>query len=1022
MTVILGLDIGIGSCGWALVRSAPYDILACGSRGFTIPEHPKDKKLTNAVRREARGQRRVIRRRRLRLQDVKRTLANHGLPLPGGMTKGTPAGQVWQWRADALQRALAPEELAAVLIHIAKHRGFKSNSKRDRDNKSEGGALLKAIAERGLKSAAYPSFGTMLARDPDFAGQKRNRANQYRLTPLRQDIENETTKIFERQRALGQTAASQELEAKFCAIAFRQRPLQDSIKLLGKCQLDPSHRRASKFAPSFERFRYLQKLANLRISVPGAEPRALSDAERQIAIGLMGRNKNISYKKLRKALNLADYERFEGLSRKAKDPESSDLGKFEGTALLRETLGEVHWANLTARQPGDLDDAIAAIQFNEMPETIEQALGETGLAAADRDCLMDNLGSFARLKGAAHISAFACRKLLPHLEAGADYATACRLSGYDHTAVVGSRLDAVNNPVVKKTLRECIRQIEVVIQTFGLPDEIHLEMARDVGKSVEERNAIAKGNDDRRTDRRRRRQQFEELFERQPSDDELAAFEHWQEQHQRCPYCDHGIDALSLVASKNDVQIDHILPYSRSGDNSFRNKVLVHTGCNQDKKNRTPFEWFGADKARWEAFETAIEAHNGLHKQKKRNLKNKTFALRESEYRDRHLNDTRYAMRVLRQELRIRFGVLGENERFFAVPGAVTAMCRRAWGLDSLKKDNVLADRDHALDAMVVATVTRSMLQRATKDYQKIEIEGRGRFIPNIHPPMDDAHAFRRLLADQAQAVFVSRSETRRGRGALHDATLYGIREGEDGPEQITRKAVVDLKAKDLERLAGDPVRQETLRRMLSEWLDAAAAAGMKPAKYFETSAPRMHAKNNNGPVIRCVRLVRNKQIKEPFRVRRGESEAIAENTGLASVDVFKWEGGYFLMPIRNNMIHGDRTKKNPPQPRLIHRKKMVDPHQFTYLFTLYPGSFFTAVTASGKVHEGYFRTLDSTSGELKYGPQENYMIDPVKRFKTKTLSSFVKYQVDRLGNRSTIKQETRVWHGVALSSPKPPD
>lgn len=64
-----------------------------------------------------------------------------------------------------------------------------------------------------------------------------------------------------------------------------------------------------------------------------------------------------------------------------------------------------------------------------------------------------------------------------------------------------------------------------------------------------------------------------------------------------CPYCGNQPKrpALTerLAASGTDCEIDHIQPYSISGDNSLNNKVLCHTDCNRAKKNRTPREWWG---------------------------------------------------------------------------------------------------------------------------------------------------------------------------------------------------------------------------------------------------------------------------------------------------------------------------------------------------------------------------------------------------------------------------------------------
>ena len=81
---ILGIDLGISSLGWAVVE---YDkdndennkIIDCGVRLFTAAETPKEKESPNKVRREARGLRRVIKRRRVRMNKIKRLCQKYHL-------------------------------------------------------------------------------------------------------------------------------------------------------------------------------------------------------------------------------------------------------------------------------------------------------------------------------------------------------------------------------------------------------------------------------------------------------------------------------------------------------------------------------------------------------------------------------------------------------------------------------------------------------------------------------------------------------------------------------------------------------------------------------------------------------------------------------------------------------------------------------------------------------------------------------------------------------------------------------
>ena len=107
------------------------------------------------------------------------------------------------------------------------------------------------------------------------------------------------------------------------------------------------------------------------------------------------------------------------------------------------------------------------------------------------------------------------------------------------------------------------------------------------------------------------------------------------------------------MAGDNSVQIDHILPWSRFGDDSYSNKTLCLTRANQDKKGRTPFEWFHVERGpkEWEAFIARVDSlrTDGF---KKRNYKLRDAEEAADKFRARNLNDTRWTSRLLAEALK----------------------------------------------------------------------------------------------------------------------------------------------------------------------------------------------------------------------------------------------------------------------------------------------------------------------------------------------------------------------------------
>ena len=295
---ILGIDLGIASCGWGVIEVGEADgsIIATGVRCFDAPLIDKTGEPKSATRRTARGQRRIVRRRRQRMNVIRGLLLEYGVltdrssdALRHALRRISPnaaGSQVTPWtlRAATHERLLTNDELAVVLGHIARHRGFRSNSKSEAGANAadETSKMKKAMEATREGLAKYHSFGDMIANDPKFADRKRNRDKDYSHTAKRSDLEDEVRAIFRAQLRLGSATATERLLRSFMDAAFFQRPLQDSEDKVGECPFEPGQKRAARRAPSFELFRFLSRLANLRLNVGRAE-RALTVEEIAIA-------------------------------------------------------------------------------------------------------------------------------------------------------------------------------------------------------------------------------------------------------------------------------------------------------------------------------------------------------------------------------------------------------------------------------------------------------------------------------------------------------------------------------------------------------------------------------------------------------------------------------------------------------------------------------------------------------------------------------------------------------------------
>ncbi|MBD3810290.1 MAG: type II CRISPR RNA-guided endonuclease Cas9, partial [Sulfuricurvum sp.] len=194
----------------------------------------------------------------------------------------------------------------------------------------------------------------------------------------------------------------------------------------------------------------------------------------------------------------------------------------------------------------------------------------------------------------------------------------------------------------------------------------------------------------------------------------------YEQQSEICPYTGEHIK-LERLFDEGYCEIDHILPRSRSADDSMANKVLVMSKANQDKSNRTPFEWFGHDTYVWERYEARINTITNRSKMgagKINRLLKKNFDENsEKEFMNRNLNDTRYMARAIKTYCENYWKLAHEDDklRIQIRSGKLTSELRSRW-IEGYMKDRSIHTH-HALDAIVIAFATQSMVQKLSVYY-----------------------------------------------------------------------------------------------------------------------------------------------------------------------------------------------------------------------------------------------------------------------------------------------------------------
>ncbi len=1068
LSYVLGLDIGMASVGAALLSDDR--IVALHVRTFDKAETAEKGKPLNLIRREARSTRRRLRRRAFRLLRLRRLFKREGLLTSSQAAPAHGSGSAplspWALRAEALERVLTADEWAAVLYHLVKHRGFQSNRKSEARADEKAGQMLSGVTanQRRMQESGWRTIGEMAAHDPAFTAAKRNKGGDYGHTFSRSDLQSELRLLFQRQRELGGSHASADFEQAVDALLMARRPTLsgDNLrKMIGRCTFEPAEFRAPKASYSAERFVWLTRRNNLRITDEG-KTRSLADAEYQTLLPLPYTKTKLTYKQARKALGLPDSARFVGLDYWRKRKEGNELAAEDATLFeaksfhaLRRAYEEAGLKSLWQRDALDADrlDLLAEAQtvFKDDSEA-RQWLGERGIEPEVIEAVLTvSFTDFVRL------SIKALRNILPHMQAGQRYDEAVQSAGYAHHSQLAdapkSRFlprivrEDFTNPVVFRALNQARKLVNAIVREYGPPARVHIELARDLSKPFDERRQIKREQEKFRDDKVRLVADFTEKFAHAPRKDQLLKYRLYKEQHGKCAYSLDGMD-LNRLDEDGYVEVDHALPYKRSFDDGMNNKVLVLKRENQNKGNRTPYEYLdgASDSERWRTFKAAVESNPNYRLAKRTRLLRKDFDDEAARgFRERNLTDTRYIARAFKNlvERHLQLAPGSDSQRCVVVSGALTSLLRARWGVLKVREDG---DLHHARDAAVVAACGHRTVQylntlvsreqwshvpdqggyvnRDTGEFMTTrEFVQRDDIIKLFPPPWphfrdelearlspDPAAALAHLpgwsieRASKAQPVRVSRAPLRRGTGAAHQDTIRSAKLLAQGKSAV-KTDLTKLKLKDLPNIVGanDP-RNTALIEALRQRLLAHGDDGKKAFKepFYKPSAPGKVA-----PLVRTVNLADTQKSGLPVR------GGIANNDAMLRVDIFTDGKKFHAVPL----YVADIVKPELPNRAIVHSKPeeewtvMDASHRF--LFSLHANDWLSVRLKGDEAHiEGYFGGIDRSTGAVSiWAHDRDQRIGKdglIRSVGIKTALSVEKFHVDLLGRLHPARNEVR--------------
>ena len=1027
----LGLDVGIKSVGWCVLEcdenGEPIQINALNSRIFDAAEQPKTGAPLAEPRRNARGLRRRIRRKSFRLERIRKLFIENGIELFETqddlicLKDEYKNLDVVKLRSDALDKKLTEAEFARVLYSLARHRGFKSN-KREGAKDSDEGKLLGSIrkSEEEMRESGMRTRGEQLYKKYLMEGKPvHNKYGDYSMCVSRDILVKEIELLFEKQKEFGSTFATDENKEKYLNIFLSQRNFDEGpgkgSQYTGshdvkKCEIYRDEDVAAKGTYTSEWATIYQKINNLSI-ICGGDRRRLSNEERQIAVELAKKVDKVSYKAFRKAIKLDDDYRFSALnySEKKKQGKKKNEGESKSDvveindvvdSLACEDKGDfitaknsnkiVKALNDNLKSDIELIDEIAEICTKYKSENLfRNAIAESKIIGGRLDEETIEKLSKIDMKGYGHLSLHVLREILPYLEEGMVYSDAMQKAGHNHsehnfekqkflgTKEVYDAIGGVTSPVVKRALSQTVKVIDAVIRQYGSPYAINIELARDMSMTKDERDKLKKENDARAAKNEAIRENIAKL-NAMPTATNVLKYKLYEEQDHKCAYSMETLD-INHLFEDGYYEIDHIIPYSRSFDDSFNNKVLVLKRENQNKRNSTPVEYFeriGRDYDEVLAFWKAVY--------QKRNRKKLEFLqkkeINESEWKNRALNDTRYASRMLANLIKdyLLFDEKSKDKygRVETVKGAITSYLRRFWGVQKIREDG---DKHHAVDAAIIACVTpktKNKIERYNqiKESRKMrngqyvledgEICDSDYYDKNSHLVLPypykefinelDARAmdepvlmqnklrllgFNENYLMNAKPFVVSRMTSRKAKGCINEATVFSSKYADnkyptvcDGNNVIVKRtALANLKLDKNGEIngyfqpEGDVALYNALKQRLVEFDGDAKKAFATPI--------RKPCNSGQGNIVRTVKTY---ETYTGGGMILEKNKGIVKNDGMIRVDLYSKDGKYFGVPVYvADLYRGELPKKAATKRKTKNEWRVMD-DTYTFEMSIY--------------------------------------------------------------------------------------
>lgn len=656
-------DIGIGSCGWAVVsenETGNRRIEDAGSRIFDSGEMNEGKDRKSQKRRGFRGVRRVLRRRQHRKELLKnyvryiQFMSDYEIRC----ASESPADKILPVKVKGLDEKLTKAELLQVLIHACNHRGYKDfydvmdtdekgsiEEEEEKKNQAAANRLDQALAKSHCRTISeYLCQNCTIPGTNRIDYRNRFYKNENRMIIRRKHVENEVHTILKKQREWYPELTDEKIE-RIMERIFSQRDFEDGpgdasdkyrrytgfLESLGYCRFYPEERRGFRNTALGDVYAAINALSQYRyVHADTGEARLTQEAAAKMVSYIMkqGSLTRTQASKLLKPLGIAMYgskdvdktlvKSFRFLKEMKKIAEKcqvswesllseTDLTEYEeGKMSLLNQLGTVCSMYQTPhRKEEELKKLYAKWEHVHLPPAFWNALKRhkfNGTSSVSYHHMADAIEAFRKGDIYGNFQWNKQKQLNEEQESQRERFLSAKVLMQDE--------DVKDNPVVLRSINETRKVLNCLIRLYGSPAEIHVEVADDVARSYLERKRIQKMQRDHEKTRDTIKKKIAEILhcaESEVKGIQIERYKLYMEQEGKCLYSGRELDLEMVLDTKSHAyEVDHIIPYSLILDNTLANKALVCGNENQAKGQQTPLMYLKGEKK--EAFIERVKA------------------------------------------------------------------------------------------------------------------------------------------------------------------------------------------------------------------------------------------------------------------------------------------------------------------------------------------------------------------------------------------------------------------------------